>query len=106
MTTARTLADEGTEAVLAADVSATRGYAALVREAIDGWGFACGDDFTAEDVRGYVEANYPAARPHSPNIYGAVFRELAHAGRIRPVGWTEATRPESRGRALRVWQTT
>lgn len=105
MTTARALADEGTDAVLAADCSVVRDYAPLVREAVDWWG-ACEDTFTAEDVRGYVEDNYPGREPHHPNIYGAVFRELANAGRIVPVGWTEATRPESRGRALRVWQAT
>ena len=99
---ARALADEGTEAVLAADVSATRGYADLIRRVIEDWPVG----LTAEDIRATVEDIYPDARPHSPNVYGAVFRELANAGRIRPVGWTEATRPESRGRALRVWQAT
>ena len=102
MTTARALADEGTGAVLAADVSATRGYADLIRFVIDDFMV----EFTAEDIRDVIADAWPDARPHSPNIYGAVFRELAHAGRIRPVGWTEATRPESMGRALRVWQAT
>ena len=101
--TARALADEGTEAVLAADCSVVRDYAPLVREAVDVLGI-CRVEFDAEMVRAWVETHYPDAQPHSPNVYGAVFRELANAGRIVPVGWTEATRPESRGRALRVWQ--
>ena len=106
MTTARTLADEGTEAVLAADTAPHRDYAALVREAVEFIGAGDWGNFTAEDIRSAVECIHPDVRPHHPNVLGAVFRELAHAGRIRPVGWTEATRPESRGRALRVWQAT
>jgi len=101
--TARALADEGTAAVLAADTAAHRGYAARIKEAVDVLGI-CRVEFDAEMARAWVEVTYPDARPHSPNVYGAVFRELANAGRIVPVGWTEATRPESRGRALRVWQ--
>ena len=104
MTTARSLADEGTEAVLAADVSATRGYADLLEEAIEEISNGPDFRFTAEDVRELVVRYYPDAQPHHPNLLGAKFRELANAGRIVPVGWTEATRPESRGRALRVWQ--
>ena len=104
MTTARALADEGTEAVLAADASVTRDYASLIREAVDR--MKPGAEMTAESVRELVAFLHPGREPHHPNLIGATFRELAHAGRIRPVGWTEATRPESRGRALRVWQAT
>ena len=35
MTTARALADEGTEAVLAADVAIHRNYSALIKEAVE-----------------------------------------------------------------------
>ena len=103
-TAARALADEGTDAVLAADCSVVRDYAPLVREAVEG--LKPGAEITAESIRSWVEAHHPDAQPHHCNVLGAVFRELANAGRIRPVGWTEATRPESRGRALRVWQVT
>lgn len=100
---ARALADEGTAAVLAADASVTRDYASLIKEAVAMLGI-CRVEFDAEMVRAWIEDRFPERQPHSQNIFGATFRELAQAGRIRPVGWTEATRPESRGRALRIWQ--
>ena len=102
MTSGPVLRDQGVADVLAADCSVTRDYASLIRFVVDDFLI----EFTAEDIRDVIADVWPDARPHSPNIYGAVFRELANAGRIRPVGWQEASRPCARGRVLRVWRAT
>ena len=91
---------EGVDAVLAADTAVHRGYAPLVREAVE----SLSDDFDAEDVRLWIDVVHPEVRPHSPNTLPATLGGLAHAGRIRAVGWRTATRPSSRQRTLRVWR--
>lgn len=55
-----------------------------------------GTDFTAEDVTDVV-----GVAP-SPNAIGGLFK--ANQKRMTGVGWTTATRPEARGRGLRVWK--
>ena len=97
------LRDQGQAAVLAADVSVTRGYADLVVEAVEKH---AGYDFTAEDVRRFIDRVYPDARPHSPNVLPAVLGSLASAGRIRAVGHTRCTRSSRRHGWMRVWQVT
>lgn len=100
--TGRALAAEGAGAVLAADVAVHRGYAELVREAVDALAVT-GLPITAEDVRSRIEAEHPDAEPHHPNVLPAAMKHLATEGRLLPAGWREATRPCARGRALRVW---
>ena len=93
----------GQAAVLAADVAPHRGYAALIAEAVDRLE---GLPFDAEEVRWYIEANYPDARPHHPNVIGATLGGMANAGHVRAVCYRQSTRPTSRCRVLRVWQVT
>ena len=105
MSTGPALRDSGVADVLAADCSVTRDYARLVRQAVDT--FAGMDvDITAETIRGWIEATYPGARPHSPNVISGAMKALAEAGRLVQVGWREASRPEARARVLRVWRAT
>lgn len=103
MTTGQTLKAEGIDAVLAADCSVTRDYAALVREAVEWHGPLT---FTAEDVRAMVEVANPDAQPHSPNVLPAVLGSLASAGRIEAVGHTRCTRSSRRHGWMRVWRLT
>lgn len=57
-----------------------------------------GEPFTAEDVTAVV-----GVAP-SPSAIGGLFRAKAFKDRAKPVGYTDATRPEAHGRPLRVWQ--
>ena len=99
------LRDSGVADVLAADCSVTRDYARLVAEAVDVYA-GTGQDVTAETIRDWIEATYPGARPHSPNVISGAMKALAEAGRLVQVGWREASRPEARARVLRVWRAT
>ena len=102
ITSGPALRNQGISDVLAADYSVTRDYASLIREAVD----AIGGDLTSDDVRAWIEATYPDARPHHANVIPAVFKGLAGSGRLVPAGWREASRPCARGRVLRVWPAT
>ena len=104
MTTGPALRTQGVADVLAADTAAHRGYAELVREAVDVLGCS-GDPLDAESVRAWIESTYPDARPHHPNVLPGAMKALAEKGRLVPVGWREASRPCARGRVLRVWRT-
>ena len=97
------LRDSGVADVLAADCSVTRDYARLVREAVATF---AGTDVVldSEVIRGWIEATYPDAEPHSPNVMGGALKALAESGRLVPVGWREASRPSARSRALRTWR--
>lgn len=60
-----------------------------------------GDTFTADDLIDCI--GKPAG---SVNQIGARLRSWASQSAIAPVGYTEATRKESHGRVLRVWEVT
>lgn len=60
-----------------------------------------GSTFTADDLVSCI------GKPQgSTNQIGARLRSWAMSDRITPVGVTEAGRPESHGRLLRVWRVT
>lgn len=101
MTSGLALRDQGVTDTLAADVAVHRGYAELVREAVD----AIGGHLTSDDVRAWIETTYPDARPHSPNVIGGAIMRLAESGRIEPAGYRPSTRPGARNRIVRVWAT-
>lgn len=96
------LRDQGTEAVLAADVSVLRGWREHADKAIAAL-VESGRPWTASDVRKALPAD---VRPHHPNLIGAVIRAWSKSGRIRRVGFAQATMPSCRGRTLAVWQAT
>lgn len=103
MSTGPALRDAGVADVLAADCSVTRDYASLVREAVDVYA-GTDQDVTAETIRDWIEATYPGAQPHHPNVIPGAMKALAESGRLVQVGWREASRPEARARVLRVWR--
>ena len=103
MSTGSALRDSGVTDVLAADASITRDYARLVAEAVDVYA-GTDQDVTAETIRAWIDATYPGAQPHSPNVISGAMQRLASSGRLVPVGWREASRPEARARVLRVWR--
>lgn len=96
------LRDQGTEAVLAADVSVLRGWREhadkVIAELVE-----TGKPFTASDIRRLLPTR---VQPHHPNLIGAVIRAWSRSGRIRRVGFAQATMPSCRGRTLAVWQAT
>lgn len=98
--TGEQLRADGTENVLAADESITRGYGDLVREAID----AQGDTFTAEDLRRHIAARYPDAAPHHPNVLPAIIGTLAYQEQIVCVGVTRTTRRSRHSSRNLVWR--
>lgn len=95
------LALDGTEAVLAADVSvlsagfrehAERALAELIRAQVE---------FTAEDVRDRIP---PGVEAHHPNVLPAVIRLAAQRRQIEPVGWKQAERPTRHASVNRIWR--
>lgn len=99
-----TLREAGIDNVLAADTAINRNYAGYVREAVDEIAGRFHRTITADDVRSWIEANHPGAEPHHPNVLPGAMQRLAAAGRLIPDGWMTSTRPEARGRVLRVWR--
>jgi hypothetical protein len=88
------LRDAGIAAVLASTdlewrVAAERQLEDLARS---------GERFTSEDLTRVVGV------PPSPNAVGAVVNGAARRGLIRPVGFTNATRPSQHSATLRVWE--
>jgi hypothetical protein len=88
------LRDEGMVAVLVATdeewkVAAERRLDDLARS---------GERFTSEDLTRVVGV------PPSPNAVGAIVNAAARRGVIRPVGFTNATRPSQHSATLRVWE--
>ena len=98
MTAGSALRDQGHADVLAADTAVNRGYGDSLRDAIRTLA-GIGVTFSTDDARDLAEGE-----PHHHNVVGAVFRELALAEVIHPVGWVESTRPSARGRAVRLWK--
>ena len=105
MTTGTTLRAEGQADVLAADVAGHRRYASLVAEAVEVIGSG-GATFTAEDVREWLEATYPDAVPHSPNVLPAQLGGMASARRIVATGHVQCKRPSRRAGWMRAWRLT
>ena len=62
-----------------------------------------GTPFTSDDVRSCLSETQNERLDAFPHSLGAVFYGLHKEGTILPVGWTMATRPEARGRGLRLW---
>lgn len=60
-----------------------------------------GETITADDL--IREIGLPTG---SPNQVGARFTKWHKAGLIEPAGYTQSTRKESNGRAVRVWRVT
>ena len=90
---------------LAADMAVHRSFARLIVEAVDYFGTCyLRHEFSSDDVREFVEVNYPGATPHHGNVIGAVMRHLSDTDRIAPVGVTTSARPEARGRMIRTWR--
>ncbi|KNX38067.1 hypothetical protein [Luteipulveratus halotolerans] len=103
MSTGQELRDEGTAAVIAADVAPHRGYGDHVRAALDALANG-GMTFTAEDVRELADKLAPAdVEPHSPNLIPAVMGGWASAGRIHAVRMTKTTRASRRYSRNLVW---
>lgn len=61
------------------------------------------DPFTAEDLIESVGLPHESS-PNRNNAVGALFTRLARKGIIKRVGYTSATRPESHGRVIALWQ--
>lgn len=100
--TGQQLREQGISDVLAADTAPHRGYADLVREAIDTL-IKSGEPFDAEDVRHLVSERYPTAVAHSPNVLPAVFGAMASAKRITAVGMRKPTRRSRHYSRNLVW---
>lgn len=60
--------------------------------------------FTSDNVREFLApltAEWLAMRP---NRIGAVFTQMEEAGEIRFVSYVKSTRPEARGRDIKLWE--
>ena len=99
MSAGQQLRDQGHADVLAADSAVHRGYGDHLREAVQTLAHI-GDVFSTDDARDLIP---DGMEPHHCNVVGAVFRELALAEVIWPVGYVESRRPNARGRAVRLW---
>jgi len=65
---------------------------------------AGGDVFTSEDVIAQLTDAQRERLSAFPNAMGGVFFHLARAGIITAQGYVTATKPEARGRAIRLWR--
>lgn len=92
----REVADAGAQAVIANTPLGPRDIAEQCLNDL----IAVGEPFDAETLRRCMGGHILGAHP---NAIAAVFRMASNDGRIRQVGWREASRPEARGRVLRVW---
>jgi hypothetical protein len=68
------------------------------------WFAAYGDAFTSEDVIAKLTDATRERLSAFPNAMGGVFYHLARAGIITAQGYVSATKPEARGRAIRLWR--
>lgn len=59
--------------------------------------------FTSEDVAFHFE-NYYGKKPEEPRVYGAVIREIAKLGKIRKIGYQNATNKQAHCRPISVWE--
>lgn len=60
--------------------------------------------FTTDDVWARVD---PGAGTHEPRAMGAMMRQAAKAGLVRPTdSYVESSRPECHARPVRVWEST
>lgn len=101
-TTGDLLRDQGIDDVLAADTAAHRGYADLVTEGVHAF-VKAGIDFTADDIRDWIDRHHPGREPHHPNAVGAAIRTAAK-GLASPAGFVESTRPSRHSAVIRVWR--
>lgn len=97
-----TLRDQGIADVLAADMSITRDYASLVTEGVHAF-VKAGVDFTADDIRDWINRHHPGREPHHPNVVGAAIRTAA-TGVAEAAGFIESTRPSRHSAVIRVWR--
>ncbi|UQE74702.1 hypothetical protein MYK68_18635 [Gordonia sp. PP30] len=89
--------DDGTAAVLDADLAGHRGYAAIVREAIAALADT-GEVFTPDDVaRRCAELAPDHPGPHRAQLIGAVFNGAVQSGLVEVVGH-ERSRRRNRNR--------
>lgn len=100
--TGEDLRNQGWADVQAADTAVHRGYADLIRDAIDALNLT-GEPWTAEDVRRWIADRHPEAMPHSPNLLGSVIGAEAAAGRISAVGLVKPGRASRRASMIRAW---
>lgn len=102
MTTGEDLRNQGWTDVQAADTAVHRGYADLIRDAIDALA-KDGIPFTAEDARRHIAREHPEAVPHSANLIGSIFGAEARSGRIQAVGLVKTGRASRRASMIRAW---
>ncbi len=68
------------------------------------WYAVYADTFTSEDVIAKLTDAQRERLSAFPNAMGGVFYHLARAGIITAQGYVTATKPEARGRAIRLWR--
>lgn len=105
MTTGIELRDEGTEAVIAADVAVHRNAGIIIKNTIEQLA-RTGNEFTADDVRQALTDNpkVVAALKEHPNLMPALIANASKSGRIAPVGLYRPTRSSRRASRNLVWR--
>lgn len=93
------LRDEGVENTLAADVTPHRDHADTIRLTVARVALL-ESTFTSDDIHAALPED---CRPHSPNVLPAVIRDMAKKGLIRPVSYTQSSRPSRHAAVIRVW---
>ena len=63
-----------------------------------------GEAFTSEDCIGKLTDGQRERLSAFPNAMGGVFYQLARSRVIVAQGYVTATKPEARGRAIRIWK--
>jgi hypothetical protein len=70
-------------------------------------------EFSADDLVNGMASGVPPAPRHAiagageppvPNMLGALFLATARRNQIRPVGFTQSTRPSAHARVQRTWR--
>ena len=70
-------------------------------------GFAkAGSPFTSDSVRAMLSDAANERLDAFPNSIGGLFYALQKEGTIEGVGYAPSTRPEARGRPIRIWRGT
>lgn len=62
--------------------------------------------FTSDQMREFLPDLTAAWLAMRPNRAGAVFTQMEKAGEIRFVSYVKSTRPEARGRDIKLWELT